>query len=118
MNLWLLTPTRVGPDKGLEAKRFEPNGSVQVAQSSATSASRPAPYAAPRSTTDTTTPKPVQMARNEPPAHVRPQSTTTGRKVQRLPQTATNLPMFYLVSTTALAGAALLNLRRRSRVAA
>ena len=117
VNLWLLTPTRVGPDNGLEAKRFEPNGRVQAAQTNVTPVSRPSSYVSSGSASVAAPARPVQIARTEPAPHLRPQSTTTtGRRVARLPQTGSNLPLFYVVSTTALLGAAMINLRRRRNV--
>lgn len=126
VSLWMLTPTRVSGQDGLEAKHYTPsNASAPQVASSASPASS-------TGTPQSSTPAPRRsnagtlVAQNTPPAGLAPRakrskpvvsSDTSSAPasvngVQKLPQTASELPMLLLLSGAGLFGAGMLRARR------
>ncbi len=116
VNLWMLTPVRVGPEgaaqKGIDARRYQPAPS-QAAPTQ--SASLPPASHPPAPSQATILPRPQAIARAEAP--VRPLAPVRHARpiVNRLPQTASAFPLFWIAGLLSLAGAGLLRFRRSLR---
>ena len=140
VNLWLLTPTRVSGQDALEAKHFEPSGAnastSQTAQAAAPSDVTPQSATVTGSQTRASnagaptgsqkamqfSSKPVSTSRTSSrsatPAHNLRASAEPPAGIRRLPQTGSTLPLWFLLTTTCLVGAATLRIKRGVQTAA
>ena len=107
VTLWMLSSTRVGPKDetpAIAAKRFV--APAEVAESAPPAAAQPpAPSPAPVAQPRVVRPAPVQIAKVEPAPRIH-------SAVKKLPQTASELPLLFLLSLLSLSSAATLRLLR------
>lgn len=110
VNLWILTPVRVGPgQKGIDAKRYTSTSVATAAATPVTPMAVKAPTNLVSSTSNAASPLPT-VARAEQPA--RPAAHRARPVVNQLPKTASDLPLTLVGGLLAFAGAATLRLRR------
>ena len=113
VNLWMLTPVRVGPgdgQKGIEAKRYQATV-VTASQTSTppTASASSVPSSSVRSGVRQSAPGAL-VARADVPA--RPIVRRTSPVVKQLPKTASDLPAVWLAGAFAMMGAGVLRARR------
>ncbi len=132
VNLWLLTPTRVSGQDGLEAKHYEPSGTsatsaAVTAQASAPSASGvPVPSSENSASVSRTSAQgtrvasaPRQASKPAPPSRtLRASAADVPQGIKRLPQTGSPLPLWFLLTAASLSGAAALRIRRAAQASA
>lgn len=94
VNLWLLTPVKVGPESGIQAQKYQ-----QVAEA------EPGPVLTGGATNQAT----GQTAAATTPAPVRPRPRPV---IKKLPHTAGPVPLFLMVGLMAFAAASVLRMRR------
>lgn len=103
VTLWMLTPVEVGPSHGIEAKHYL---DTQVATTtSATPVGAPAPTRAVPASAAKMAPPPTQIAELHKPTPYQP-------KMKRLPQTASQLPLLFLLGAGSIFAASTLRLRK------
>lgn len=106
VTLWMLTPVEVGPTHGIEAKHY---GGTQVA---ATTGAPPAPALAQTSAVRTAVGKPAAPSTQVAELHKPARPAAYQPKIKRLPQTASQLPLIFLLGIGSLFAASTLHLRK------
>ena len=108
VNLWLLSPVKVGPEEGIQAQKYQQVASAEtrpdlVGKTSAAPVSTPAPalrsVPASQTSTETASAGPAPRPKRKP-------------VIKSLPHTASWMPILWLTGLVSLFGAGLLRLRR------
>ncbi len=110
VTLWMLSPTLVGPQQGIEASRYQAPAQVPATEQATTRAPQPR-NAAP--VTSTIAPARTAPVNEVAMASVPPRPRTARRPAMAaLPHTASELPLIALLGFMSLFGAGLLTMRR------
>ena len=113
VTLWMLSPTTVGPQQGIEAARYQPSQPAQSPVTEQASSRSPQPRNA--AALKTTIAPVRQTSANEVASSNVPPRPRAARRpaMSALPHTASRLPLLALVGLLSLIGAGLLSMRRQ-----
>lgn len=115
VTLWMLTPVEVGSTHGIEAKHFTgaENTANPVSVAAATTAQPVAPAIPARSSNQVANARPAAPLSNEiAELHKPARPRAYQPAIKRLPQTASQLPLLWMVGLGSLCAASVLRLRK------